>query len=317
MPRVTPPLDQLKPFSFDDLAFPYRSYRVSGGIRKHKHEYPHNPGAAVEKLGRDLYEINVSVNFTGGLVVDRYSDLLVTLGALREEFEQQTTAALNIPHIGTIQACADKWVESVTNTNRSTISADLTFYEDLNSALAFKDTVFLSAGSIGSLAQALDILTKPLDPVYLASSFKIQPIGPNSVSIWDAINDLSVTIAGIQDQSDLYGALVASKIEGLIALFKQADTQISQLNDPDNWPVVDAMHSLWETALVVQSDLQNTGFQAQLYVTPVRMGIADVSVAIYGNSLQAAQLMQLNDCGGNPLSIPPDTQILYYTALAV
>ena len=44
------PFDALKPFSFNGFDFPYTDYTVTGGIRKHNHEYPHNPGAAVEKL---------------------------------------------------------------------------------------------------------------------------------------------------------------------------------------------------------------------------------------------------------------------------
>lgn len=311
------PFDSLNPFSFNGFAFPYTSYSVQGGIRKHKHEYSHNPGAAVEKLGRELYEIHVSANFTGGLVDPRYQDLLTRLDALRDSFEGQVTGPLTIPHIGTIQACADKWVQNARNTNRSTIYADFTFYEDLNSALQLRDQLSTSAGAIGSLADQLKkmITTNDVDRVSIESSFRIKPTGPNSVSIWDAINDLSVTIAGMQDQQELYGALVSSKIEGLIALFKQADQQVESLNDPANWPVLDAMHALWEAALTVQADLQDTGFQTQIFVTKVRMGIADVSVAIYGNSLQAAQLMQINSFD-DPLSIPPLTQVLYYRALA-
>lgn len=308
------PFDELKPFSFNSFPFPYTSYSVQGGIRKHKHEYSHNPGAAVEKLGRELYEIHVSANFTGGLVDPRYPALLTVLDALRDAFENQITADLTIPHIGTIQACAERWTHTARNTNRSTIQAEFTFYEDLNSALQLRDQLNTSSGAIGSLSDHLFQLTKTLDPVSVPTSFAIQPIGPNSTSIWDAINDLSVTIAGMQDQQELYGALLFSKIEGLIALFKQADQQIEALNQPVNWPVLDAMHQLWATCLQVQADLQNTGFQTRLFGVPVRMGIADVSVAIYGNTLAAASLMQINDLS-DPLNIPAGTSILYYPAL--
>lgn len=309
------PFDALKPFSFNGFAFPYTTYSVQGGIRKHNHEYSHNPGAAVEKLGRQLYEIHVSANFTGGLVDPRYPSLLTDLDALRSNFEAQSTGPLTIPHIGTIQACAERWNENVRNTNRSTVQADFTFYEDLNSALQLQDQLSTSSGAIGSLGDNLFQLTKTLDPVVIPTSFTAKPIGPNVTSLWDAINDLSVTIAGIQDQSDLYGALVESKIDGLIALCKQADQFVSALNDPDNWPVLDALHSLWSAALDLQGDLQNTGFQSQLYGVPVRMGIADVSIAIYGNTLAAASLMQLNAID-DPLNIPAGTTILYYPGLA-
>jgi len=99
-PRTPPPFDQFQPFSFAKIPFPYETYSVTGGIRKHKHEYPHSDGGAVEKLGRELYEIHVSVNFTAGLVKQPYEELLNSLAALRSTFEEQTTDALVIPHIG-------------------------------------------------------------------------------------------------------------------------------------------------------------------------------------------------------------------------
>lgn len=308
------PFDTFPAFSFGGLKFPYSTYSIAGGIRKHDHEYPHNPGAAVEKLGRKLYEIRVSVNFTSGLTDPRYQSLLAILANLRASFEAQTTDDLVIPHIGTIQACAEHWTESARSNNRSTIQAELTFFEDLNSALQIRNQVDISAGSIQSLSQALVTLTKPLPVVYADNGFRIKQIGPNSTSLWDAINDLSVTIAGIQDQSDLYGALVASKIAGLIALLRQADQSVESLNSSDNWPVLDALHALWDVCLTVQADLQNTGFQAQLYGVPARMSIADVSFAIYGNTLAAGQLMQLNELP-NPLAIETGTTILYYPGL--
>jgi prophage DNA circulation protein len=311
---ATAPLDLLKPFSFDDIPFPYKSYRVTGGIRKHEHQYPHNPGAAVEKLGRELYKIDVSVNFTGNLLNPDYADLLTRLGQLREEFENQTTAALNIPHIGTIQACAEHWIEGATNLNRSTITADLTFYEDLNSALAFQDTVILSAGAIGTLADAFKIAHADITPQTTTPDFSIPQQGPNTLNLFEAIDALAVSISGIKDQQELFGALVSSKIDGLLALFKRADTQEQSLNDPQNHLVLDAMHALWKATLDLKADLQDTGFRAQIYVTPVAMNISQVSYAIYNNTLAAAQLMQLNDLD-DPLRIPPQTQIIYYPAL--
>lgn len=311
---MTTPFDQLQPFSFAGIPFPYESYSVVGGIRKHKHEYPHSPGAAVEKLGRELYEIHVSANFTAGLVVQPYEDLLNNLSALRGIFEQQTTASLNIPHIGTIQACTEKWTENARNTNRSTIKAELTFYEDLNSALALKDTVTISSASLADKAEKFRIEHQAIASSPAQSSFGIPHKGPNTLSLFEAIDALSVSIVSIKDQQELYGALVTSKINGIKALFKQADRNEPSLNDPQNYLVLEAMHALWKAVLDLEADLQNTGFRAQLYVTPVTMSISQVSFAIYGNTLAAGQLMQMNEIR-NPLAIPPKTQLIYYPAL--
>lgn len=306
--------DQFQPFSFAQIPFPYETYSITGGIRKHKHEYPHSPGAAVEKLGRELYEIHVSVNFTAGLVKQPYEELLNSLAALRSTFEDQTTDALVIPHIGTIQACADKWTETARNTNRSTIKAELTFYEDLNSALSLLDTVTISTAAIQELSIDFANAVVGITPQPVTNTFGIPHQGPNTLNLFQAISALAVSISGIKDQQELYGALVKSKIDGLKALFQRADRQEPSLNDPDNWQVLDAMHALWKAVLDLEVDLQNTGFRAQLYVTPSVMSISQVSYAIYGNTLASAQLLQLNAIDA-PLRIPAKTQLVYYPAL--
>jgi len=313
-PRKPAPFDQFQPFSFAGLPFPYETYAVTGGIRKHKHEYPHSPGAAVEKLGRELYEIRVSVNFTAGLVKQPYEDLLNNLAALRSVFEQQTTDGLTIPHIGTIQACAEKWTESARNLNRSTIKTELTFFEDLNSALQLQDTVTVTSAALPDLTNKFRILAAPLSPQPTRTSFTITPQGPNTLNIFEAIDALAVSISGIKDQQELYGALVAAKIDGIIALFQQADRSEPSLNDPQNYLVLDAMHALWAACLSLRDDLQNTGFRAQLYGVTTVMSISQVSYAIYGNTLASAQLLQLNALD-DPLRILPGTTILYYPAL--
>ena len=167
-----------------------------------------------------------------------------------------------------------------------------------------------SKSSYGCFAK----LTADITPDPVRSSFSIAPTGPNTLNIFEAISALATSIAGIQDQQDLYGALVSSKLDGLIALFKQADTQVSQLNDPANYKALDAMHALWQSALALKEDLQNTGFAARLYLTPMRMSIAQVSAVLYGNTFASAQLMQLNDLR-DPLDIPAQTQLIYYPAL--
>jgi hypothetical protein len=309
------PFDKLKPMSFIDVEFPYENYSVQGGIRRHKHEFPHNPGGAVEKLGRELYEIHVSVSFTAGLTSPTHQDLLLLrLPELVDAFEQQLTGPLHIPHIGTIQACADRWTQTARNTNRSTIRADFSFFEDLNSALALNQTVVVRTQALESLAEQFNIARVGVKPGIVPKAFAITPTGESSIDIFDAVADLSVAIAGIKDQQELFGALVSSKLEGLIALFKQCDRQLASLNDPGHWPLLDAMHALWAAALQVRADLQDTGHSVQIYLTPTPMGIADVSVALYGNTSSAAQLMQLNDLD-DPLHIPQYTEIIYYAAV--
>lgn len=286
--------------SFDGIAFPYQSYSVQGGIRKHIHEYPHNPGGAPEKLGRKLYEIHVTVNFTDGLIAPQYEDLFSRLAKLRDLFEFQTTAPLLIPHIGTIQACADSWRDTAQARNRSMIAAELVFFEDLASAFLV-DTVITSQTVTSALA---DMNSEAL----LAMQRKLND---KHLSLFSQINDLANTVLGILDQVNLYGSLVVSKIDSLTALLQQADTEVNELNDPDFYPLLDALHNLWFANVQLNRDILGKGALAT-YMTPMRMWIGAVAAAVYhGDSSRAAELLQLNAIE-DPLDIAAGTAIIYY-----
>lgn len=286
--------DNQKPFAFAGIKFPFKNYRVRGGIRKHVHEYPHAAGGALEKLGRSLYEITVSVDFTDGLDSPKYRTLINDLGILRGLFEDQVTEDLHIPHIGTVKACADEWVEEVSGTNRSTIKGELKFIEDQSSAFLVLQAITVSPGALP--ARASDFSTKA---------------APFNENLFSKIDKAANAILGIVDQGQLYGSLVAAKIEGLSRLIRQADEGVKVLNDPENIDAMIALHRLWESVENIRRDIQNRDSFLREYTVPLRMTVGQAAAAIYGDSSKGGELMQLNIIS-DPLNLEPGSKLRYY-----
>lgn len=298
------PFDGLKPFAFFGTQFPYKTYRIQGGIRKHEFNYPHSPGGVTEKLGRKLYEIHVQSNFTAGLL-KIYPNLWADLKRLRGKFETQATSTLNIPHIGEIQAFADSWTESVNAKDRSTIDVDMVFTEELPDDFTIANVATINSGAV--LQSKLDNFNAE---VLLAQLL----VTSNSLNIFSAINNVCSSVLSVKDQLDLYGSLVVSKIESATAIIQAADLQVKELNDPDFWPLLDALQELWFSTIQLQNDIQQSGVQLRTYTVPIRMTVAQASAAIFGDNSKAVDIMTLNAID-DPLSIPAGFQLQYYAAL--
>ena len=179
------PFDGLKPFAFGGIEFPYKNYRIQGGIRKHEFNYPHEDGGDTEKLGRKLYEIHVSSNFTAGLV-KKYPNLWSDLKNLRSIFAKQNTDTINIPHIGEMRAFADTWTESVSARDRSTIDVEMTFTEEMNAEFAAKNVASTSSGNV--MRDKLDTFNAEVLRQQLL-------LDDNSVNIFSAINSVCSSVA--------------------------------------------------------------------------------------------------------------------------
>jgi len=290
--------DALKPMSFSGVAFPYKSYSVKGSYRKHVHEYPHSSGGAPEKLGRSLYEVSATVDFGAELEHPTYFRLLTDLVNHRRLFEDGVTAALHIPHIGTIQAFADSWTETVHGTNRNTVSAELRFIEDQTSAFLVLDAIRVSPRDIATVAKEFQIRAEGLE---------------DGKNIWSSINDVAIQVFGIFDQADLYGSLVAAKIESFSALLRHADATVKSLGDPANWEIREALDRLRETLLDISDDIQRRNRLLREYEVLFTMSVGQVSAAIYGDYTRGGEIMQLNILP-DPLQIQPGTIIRYYQA---
>lgn len=295
-------LDLIEGFSFAGLQLPYSRIRINGGLRDHIHEYPHVPGGAPEKLGRKLYEIHVSIILDSALRDEKWRDAWPgTYNTLLALFEDETTADLNIPGIGKIQAyCRDWPAEIEPRRNRSGLSSfELTFLEDQSSAFLILEAISVE---LGSLKDALDVWNE------------VQP-EEDRPSIFDAITDAANSVFALVDQVELYGNLLEAKIRGLTSLIREADDRLNYLNDPANFEVLEALLELWQAANRLNEDLQQTGAKLVEYTVPIEMTIGDVAADLYGDAGRGGDIMSLNAIT-DPLAIPGGTVLRVYREAA-
>lgn len=287
---------QFQRMSFDGLEFPYKHYEISCSLRYHVHEYPHTAGGDPEKLGRKPYEIRVTPIVQAGLLPPRYALLFPErLQRLRALFEQQATRELVIPHLGgAIKCFAISWNEKVTASNLSGVEPEWVFLED-QSGLFGADFVLLT----NQLRSKLENWT--IEATRL----------PETPDIFTQINNAALEVLSIKDQLDLFGGLVAAKIEGLVGLIREADSQLESLRDPDNYPILESLHRLLLATIDLGRDVAGKGKELRVWTVPRTMSVTQVSIALYGDSTHAVEIMQLNTLD-TPLAIPAGTKIIYY-----
>src|SRR5512145_875212 len=140
-------LDTLKPLKIDGLRLPYRRIRVRGGMRDHVHEFPHVPGGLPEKLGRKLYEIEISLLFDDALMSAPGSpyagrNLYANLNVLQGRWDEGRKAKVYLPNIGEIAATyATSWTREIDVKLRSGEQVELTLREDSDAASMIANTL--------------------------------------------------------------------------------------------------------------------------------------------------------------------------------
>jgi hypothetical protein len=293
-------LDTLQPLKFGGITMPYQRITVRGVQRDHVHEYPHVHGGAAEKLGRKLYEISVSSKFDerigrgGGRFANR--NLLTDLGVLQQYFENGDTQDLYIPNIGEIRAYCTNWTRELSVQWRSGESVELTFREDQESDFLTLTTLQFQVGVMS--VQLGDFESLSPDPM---------------PSVFQQIREGVNAILAFRDTAQMWAGFLAEKIEGMRALFQEADETLDLLNDPENWELLEAMKRLWESV----NDFAETALgidQFKTYTTPSEMTADEVSSAIYdGDSSYAIDILNLNAIG-DAYHIPAGTDIKYIPA---
>lgn len=298
-----PPNKKLKKASFMGYPFPVTTVSVQGGIRDHIHEYPHADGGAPEKLGRRVYTIKMSaLFFTNG---KEYPHLWpTTLNYLRTYWERSTTGPLVIPTIGTIQAYCRNWVTEQTSKVLSGETADLEFVEDQGSqalveALVTARPTFVETFGRYNAAMLLAEFSKEAD-----------------ISIFDAVSNAVNGLLSIGDTIEAAGNLVSAKLMALIDMCAAADGTVSARN-PMNYPLVKALHEIWDAANDSNGVLFKQQAEMRTYVTDSLMSINMVSSAVYnGDSSRGIDLMQMNAIE-DPFRIRAGTRINYIAPAVV
>lgn len=293
--------------AFNNVKIPVSRVSVRGGIRKHTHVFPHSAGGEQEKLGRELYRIRMEAHFhdlPGTDFADRFPDCYPdSLLQLRKFGEQQLTADLVIPSIGTIKAFLVNW-EQVADFAQALSGEEVTLEFEEDQASAFLTSTMFEFGANGLASKGSTLSAQAA----LADYF-----GQPQPSIFDDINNAIEAVQGVIGLGDAYANLVAAKLEQVANLCSEADRDVDAIQQPANYVLLDALKDVWEAAVELQQDVTQSGASIQTYKVPKLMAIGEVSTNIYGDASHAVDLMKLNPIE-DAYEIPAGTAIRYLNA---
>lgn len=291
--------DQLDLFSFDGIPFPVREYTVSCKLRDHVHVYPHSPGGAPEKLGRELYTIRATGNFQTRFPAYGPNLWPGDMADVRDRFENGITATLTIPTIGAIQAYITSWHQITSAKIQSGEIVEIEFREDQSSAFLVN--------------QLINVKVQNLTDSSTALTSAASDAGLSLGNFGDQISSLIGSVTAIGDQVQLYGSLLSAQLDGIANACSNLEATFGDLNQPANWRVLNALHDVWYAAIQSRADVLRQSVPIVAYTTPTLMSVTDVAKALYGDSSRGGQILQLNALD-DPFAIPANSNLRVYAA---
>jgi hypothetical protein len=300
-------LDTLEPWEFNNIPLAVEAASVKIGIRTHQHIYPHAPGAAIEKMGRKLYEIDVSGRFDSRLL-GRYQNSMRDSIAMAGFVEDEITGPLVIPWAGTVKCLCEEYSRDEKNTLRSGLMFHAKFTEDSNEGFPILAFIKTKQAPIGT---ALTNFNKAFGIPSVIDRATAQDfhLPTYKRDIFSIIAETAAFIFGIKDQFELYSALIRAKLDYLEGLFRELDATAQ-------WIFSDiikgeAFMRMWQAIRSFGDDIAAKGLSFSYYVVPQLMSIQEVAIAIYRDSSKSIDLMGLNPLD-DALQIPAGTSIRYY-----
>jgi hypothetical protein len=298
--------DNFPSASFDGIFFPWEERTIRGAVREHQHKYPHTAGAALETLGRELYVISFRCNFSDTFKL--YPNLYpISLESLRNRFEKEIRADLDVPGLGTITAVCTEWQQTASpKESRSGEKVNLTFLEDIQDAFLINNLIGISTQSLAASQKEWKLNVNKIRADFAAQK---------ALPFFDAITDAVNSVLAIVDTAQAYGNLLEAKILAAAQLIYQADRRVRYLNDPTNAEILQAMLQLWDASRALHEDLLKTGGGLVEFLVSRTMSVIELSKALYnGDGTRAVELMQLNALP-DPYMVPPGFRLRYYQEL--
>jgi prophage DNA circulation protein len=307
----TPVNANLPRASFNSIPFPFTSRDVELTGRYHVHEFPKMAGGAVEKMGRKVYEFTFDAPFhaTNPRFTNLYPD---SLNRFTTMAETQETAVLVVPEIGSIRAFIAKINRRRQGKIQSGEEVVLHFVEDdvepfrkvvaPTSTASFNEAVSSYFAAIDGNVEIADDIAFPTKWFPLKSPFAL---------LQDAIN----LIGSIQDQFDLYGNLLAAKLEKVATLCKTIHSLVTFLQHPRNQRVQRALRDLWDATHKVQGDLKRLNRQTVPYRVPATMSVGAIAQSYYGDASRGGEIMTLNRIP-TPFAVKAGTTLNVYPKTA-
>jgi hypothetical protein len=291
-------LADLKVAKFGGIEFPYESLDVDGSYRQHLHQYPHVPGGAREKHGREFYRVTFAARWLSDYVrtsrwagKDMWPHRLEQLIAL---FEEGRTEKLFVPTRNRdIYALCTNWKTSAKAQFQNGEDVNLVFEEDQP-----KGT--LTGGSVPRTNMEVQAQT------FTELSARL----PDKPSIFQQIKDAANKLLAIRDQALMWGGFVESSIYGLIDLIREADATVDLLQDPVNHELVAALRELWAAALDLAENLTGGADLAQ-WTVPWTMTMTEAAGLIYQDTSRAGDLIGLNAVV-DPMNVLVGTTLNYF-----
>lgn len=288
---------QFQPLKVFGLQVPARKISVRGGMRDHEHIYPHSPGAGVELLGRDLYKIEVVPVFDAHLIPDRYRDLWPNrLRQLREKFEAGERGPIQIPTVGVIRGYCKTWEQEMDASRLLSGEEVIWNFTEDSDQLRLSTEVISISGMSASRGQVQKTLAA---------------IPGKKNSLWDTLMQTIDSLLAIRDQFELYSSLIESKLLSILSIIQQLDDAATELSNPENWPLVEALQSVWTQARIYYEDKKQLGFTTKYYTTRKVMSSMQLAIILYDDTSKASELLQLNGFA-DPMEIPAGTKVKYY-----
>lgn len=290
-------LDGAPKCSWGTDSFAVDSIEIVGEGRYVVHEYPHQDGGDVEKLGRKLYVIRVHAIFDEGFrgYPGNYPG---TINKIIERAELSQSARLVLPNAGSINAFLTKWPRKWTAQVRSGEAMDLEFLED--EVINDIDT-FSANASYDKVDAAMNDLAR------------FTPLAPSvPTSLWDKLQNSVNALMVIRDRASREALLVESHVESIRMVAGQIDKFITT---PIGYPVVLSLIALVDASANLLTDASPTKIALRYWTVPKAMDVLTVSRLLYGKTTRAMDLLDLNPIE-DAMLIPAGFSIRYFPELA-
>jgi hypothetical protein len=295
--------DNLFLAQFGNIRFPIESLSIDGQQRHALHEFPHTPGSQLEKLGRKAYTFNVTPIFDETVkVYDRINGMPLypdALTYLQIAYEEERTEQFIIPTMGTVNAFITTFRRSIVNGLRSGEKVEMSLVEDMvdefsltlplskvNASLTEKLATVLAFAYPGEAA----LPAADLAAIKAKESATAKDERGLFAKLEGAVNDLFA----LQDQGELYLMRVESKVAKVTSYLSEIDRRVDRLQNPQNWPLVEAIKDLWASSVQVARTVAKADRSPGVFTTPQIMTIQEASIAVFGTTERSFELLQMN-----------------------
>lgn len=283
---------------------------IASSGRIEVHEYRWTSGGKTEDHGHKLYTFRFSAVFTND---KRYKPPLFpdTLNGLRALFAERRIGELVIPDVGKVLCKISDWSERHEGDKRRSATADIEFLEE-------ESNRFLAASSSQIQTSALQAKTDQWAAIVKNTKTQTAPTFQNvdfttpderAFDLFDQITGAANQLLAFRDQSLLYSELLASKIDSLTGMLREANS-LTFFNNPMKSDVLFALKELWAATLEIARVKENDAGAPKKYTVVQTMTVSQVAAAIYGSTERAGDLLGLNDFP-DAMRITAGTRVTY------